>query len=582
MSADNAAVPYTPSYSNPNQIPRDSNGTPSGCYNVVYVPGTQSSWSKGNIKNGEIYGLMAWALNNAYDTSANTVKPNYSLAHSNISYVTGINISLASTDKTPDLPKSKDCFVVTAASGNPNSLAVFYWRILRDEYLTPIGFTKFYYQHAQSWANWLDQHPRLKPPLNFIFETSGKGLYKLSGFWKSTTEFFSKNVTKVKTLFIQEASAQELPADPTILNSEKKVTEQAEIPPPSATQQENTTTVESNKSPTATQQENTSTVESNKSATATQQENTTTVESKNSATETKTEAEKSTSKETNILPTSEPIKEQNLNKTSANESEKDHSKSSDENKQNGETLKEEEEDNSPPKINKNIMPLTPEQPPTKVIRDRSAAYYYPKEQQPNYDLFITGGILLPTDDKTYYDRYYNSQQTAHIDLGANYIWWFFDYLGISLGLQGKYVFNKGSGNISVLGTQQNIDRQFYALIAEGIIGARFRHPGWTYIQPGVYFGAGVNRFREDANTNSTNTNSNTDKPLGVTKYSPIYEIGANLDFSLVPIFSVTPGELGIFLSDILLRFSVAYNNNPTTALSTTGLFVQGGFVFLFE
>ena len=563
LTADNAAIPYTPSYSNPKTIPSDSNGTPSGCYNVVYVPGSQNTWSKGNIKNGDIYGVMAWALNNAYDTSSNTLKPNYSLAHSNISYVTGINIPLASTDKSPDLAKTKDCFVVTAASGDPDSLSVFYWRILRDEYLTPIGFTKFYYQHAQNWAQWLDEHPKLKPTLNFIFEKSGKGLYKLSGLMKSFNEFLSESGKNLKNIFIQEAGAQELP---TQILDEKSIS----IHQPKEEQQ-----------PTATSEDKSKPVQSVKE----EQQPTATSEDKSKPVQSvKEEQQSSVTSEDKSKPVQSVKEEQQPSATSEDKS-KPVQNSKDEiletNPQNGEASKEEENPNSSSKkINKNIMPPATHSPPKKEIRDKSLNYYYAKDEQPNYDLFITGGILMPTDDRTYYDKYYSSQQTAHFELGANYIWWFFDYLGLSLGLQGKYVFNKGSDNSSMLGTQQPINRQFYALIAEGIAGARFRHPRWTYLQPGVYFGVGALRMREDSD--AANLDPNINKPLGVTKYSPIYEFGANLDISLVPIFSVAPGELGIFLSDILLRLSIAYNVNPSPALSTSGVFLQGGFVFLFE
>lgn len=491
LTPDNVAVPYTPSYSNPIQIPSDSNGTPSGCYNVVYIPNTQSSWSKGNIKNGEIYGLMAWALNYAYDDANKTIKPNYSLAHSKVSYATGIDISLASIDKSPHLTKTKDCFVVTAASGTPDSNAVFYWRILRDEYLTPIGFTKFYYKHAKSWANWVDEHPRIKPSLNFILELSGKALYKLSGMYKSAKEILSEIATKTQALFIQQAYAAELPASLQPLE-EKAVQPQA--------------------APETEKQQNI-------------------VETEN----------KDQDKQQNIVETEENIPASN-------------------------------------KINKNIIPPNYEPAPKKEMRDKSASYYLAKEAQPNYDFFVTGGILLPTEDKAYYDKYYSSQQTGHVEIGANYLWWFFDNLGLSLGLQGKYIFNKSTGKANFLGTEQEFDRQFYALIAEGVFGARFRHPNWTYLQPGLYFGVGVNRFREE----ESNSDVASEKPLGVTRYSPIFEIGGNLDVSLVPIFSIPPSALGVYLSDILLRFSAAYNINPTPSLATTGLFVQGGFVFLFE
>ncbi|WGL60235.1 hypothetical protein QEJ31_01275 [Pigmentibacter sp. JX0631] len=576
LTADNVAIPYTPSYSNPNTIPSDSNGTPSGCYNVVYVPGSQTTWSKGNLKNGDIYGIMAWALNSVYDTTTNTVKPNYSLAHSNISYVTGVYIPLASTDKTPDLAKTKDCFVVTAASGDPNSSSVFYWRLLRDEYLTPIGFTKFYYQHAQSWAQWLDEHPRLKPALNFIFETSGKYFYKLSGLVKSFNEYISEKAKSLKNIFVQEASAQELPAQ---IIDEKSI----------SVENHNTDKV----SQTSSSSDNANKTAETPKEDKVPQTSSSSDNANNTAESPKDDKVPQTSSSSdNANNTAESPKDDKVPQTSSTSENTDKTKDLSP-KEKPEDIQPKEENNpsvvepikedlnsSPKKINKNIIPPTAQTPQKKEMRDKSSSYYYAKDEQPNYDLFITGGILMPTDDQKYYDKYYSSQQTAHFELGANYIWWFFDYLGLSLGLQGKYVFNKGSDNVTMLGTQQPINRQIYALIAEGIVGARFRNPRWAYIQPGVYLGVGAVRMREDSD--SASSNSNTDKPLGVTKYSPIFEFGGNLDISLVPIFSITPGELGIFLSDVLLRLSIAYNNNPSPALSTSGIFLQGGFVFLFE
>ncbi|APJ04123.1 hypothetical protein [Silvanigrella aquatica] len=406
LTADATAIPYTPSYTNPTQIPSDSNGTPSGCYNVVYIPSSQTTWSKGNINNGDIYGFMAWALNNA------TI-PNYSLAHSNISYITGVNIPLASLSKSPNLPKSvSDCFVVTAASGNPDSAAVFYWRIIRDQYLTPFGITPYYYQHAKSWANWLDEHPKLKPALNTFLEYSGKFIYRMSGYTKKSKEYLKELFNNLDNLITQKAGAQEL---------------------------------------------------------------------------------------------------------------------------------------------------------------------YNENAQPEYEIFITGGVLFPTADKYYYDQYYNSQMNLHFEGGGNYIFWFKN-LGLSTGLLGRYLTNTSSGSVNVLGTQQSFSRTFYSTTAEALVGLRYRDPCWSYIQPGIFAGVGVSRFREEATTGSSSTT--TQKPAGVTNYSAIYEFGGNLDFNLVPLFSMTNSELGSFLSDISLRISASYNINPTPALSSTGIFVQTGFTFL--
>lgn len=506
LTGDLAAIPYTSGITNPSQISSDSNGTPSGCYNVVYVPGSQSSWSKGNISNGAIYGVMAWALNNAYDSNSKTLSPNYSLAHSNISYVTGITLPLASTDKSPNLPKTKDCFVVTAASGDINSDSVFYWRVLRDTYLTPMGITPFYYKHAQVWANWLDENPKFKPAFNLFFEYSGKTLYRISGYAKKSVEFFESLFEKVSSVWNQKASAQEIPESP--LQNEIK-----EIP--------NIKTEEPAK-----------------------QENLNNSDDK--------------SKVAEPAKQEEPTKQENLSNTD------DKSKL----------------DESPQKdvINKNIMPPSIDKPKKDKETYKSNAISN-KDKQPNYDLFITGGILIPNEDKVYYDKYDNSQPTGHVELGSNYLFWFGN-VGLSAGIQGRYLFNTSTSSSTMLGTQQTYTRKFYALTAEALFGLRYRNPSWSYLQPGIFVGVGGTRFREDASTDGSN--STTNKPLGITQYSPIFEFGGNLDISLVPIFDIYPGELGIFLTDILFRVSASYNVNPTQALSSTGLLIQGGFVFLLE
>jgi hypothetical protein len=203
LTADRAAIPYTPLYSNPSQLPSDSNGSPSGCYNVVYIPSSRSSWSKANINNGEIYGIAVWALNNGST-------PKYSLAHSNISYITGVSLPLASEEKNPTLPKSQtDCFFVTAASGNPNSDAVFYWRIIRDEILTPLGITPYYYNYGPKMAQWLNNHPKLKPFFNVTLKYSGKLIYNTSKLFHDSKSKINLLLKSLQKILVSEAHAQD-------------------------------------------------------------------------------------------------------------------------------------------------------------------------------------------------------------------------------------------------------------------------------------------------------------------------------------------------------------------------------------
>lgn len=551
LTGDLAAIPYTPGITNPSQISSDSNGTPSGCYNVVYVPGSQSSWSKGNISNGAIYGVMAWALNNAYDSSSKTLSPNYSLAHSNISYVTGISLPLASTDKSPNLPKTKDCFVVTAASGDINSDSVFYWRILRDTYLTPMGITPFYYKHAQVWANWLDENPKLKPAFNLFFEYSGKALYRLSGYAKKSGEFFESLLQKAGSIWNQEASAQEIPESPL----QNEIKENPNIKTEEPAKQENLSNT-NNKAKTE---------EPTKVDEPTKKEDLGNSNDK--------------SKLDDAVKKEETDKQENLSdKAQAEEPAKLEESAKKENLGNTSDKTKEEEPAKKDVINKNIMPPSIDKPKKDKETYKSNAVSN-KDKQPNYDLFLSGGILIPTDDKVYYDKYYNSQPTGHFEIGSNYLFWFGNF-GLSTGILGRYLFNTSTSSTIMLGTQQTYTRKFYALTAEALLGIRYRNPTWSYIQPGIFVGVGGTRFREDASTDASNNSTN--KPLGITQFSPIFEFGGNLDISLVPIFDVYPGELGILLTDILFRVSASYNVNPSQALSSTGLLLQGGFVFLLE
>ncbi len=125
--ADLQAMIQQPSQEFPNSgytntVPGES------CLHYVYFPSSQGSYTKTVDNNNDIYGVIIWALNSASDSTYSI--PNYSLAHSNIFYVRGVNFTLASLMKDAALSKKPDCFVVTAASGNPNSRAVFRRRMV--------------------------------------------------------------------------------------------------------------------------------------------------------------------------------------------------------------------------------------------------------------------------------------------------------------------------------------------------------------------------------------------------------------------------------------------------------------------
>lgn len=403
-----------------------------GCLKLVYVPARQSSWSKTGVENGDTYGMMVWALNSSWP------QPTLSLAHSATSYITGTSFPLASLEKDPKLTKtSSDCFVVTAASGDVNSKAVFYWRILRDEYLTPAGITPFYYEHGKKWAAWLEEHPKLKPPLNFIFEKTGYSLYHLSEFFKTAKK---KWITNLKNVWEQSAYAEESP-----------------------------------------------------------------------------------------LKADEPAGplERNLTPTQSNNT-------------------------------------TPQEKKPHIIL-------------PRYDISIFGGVLLPIADKSYYDKYYPANSLLQGGLGANYIFWW-DSLGFSLGLQGRYLSTSQTADTEVLGSaKQDFSRSITTVMGEGVAGLRYRNPTWPMVQPGVYGAVGALHFRESGKANGASGNV---PAQGVSETSVIYEVGANLDFNLTGMLGYSESSLGAGLSEVLLRLTGTYNQNNTRALSSTGYFIQGGFVFL--
>lgn len=406
LTADTAAVPSANVLST--LVANPLTEVPSGCMNLVYIPtsSAQKSWTKTGITNGDIYGATAWTLNAASPTA------NYSLAHANVVYIKATPFVLASLEKNSSLSKTTDCFVVTAASGNVNSPSVFYWRILRDSYLTPMGITPFYYRHAQTWAAWLDKHPSLKPALNFVFEKSGYFFYHTGQWIKSASKTIKHALTAVSDMLDQKASAQEL---------------------------------------------------------------------------------------TNV--------------------------------------------------------------------------------QPRYDLFFTGGVLLPTQDKSLYDKYYASQPTAHYEIGASRIFWW-QQVGLSFGGLMRYVANSQTDSTPVLGSySQSYQRTFYSLSAEGLLGLRYRHPDFPYVVPGIFAGAGITRFREQAVATGASADGTTQ---GITQWSPVFEFGGALDIGLLNLIRTTNTSPTYWLNDVLLRLSASYDINPTQALSSTGIFVQGGFSFLIQ
>jgi hypothetical protein len=425
---------------------------PNSCINYVYIKSTQT-YTNSDINKGDTYGIVVWALNSASDTVYKT--PNYSLNHSNIFYTTTSNFVLASTEKDSTTNLTTDCFVVTAASGDINSPSVFYWRLLRDSYLTQLGISKIYYQHAHAWAKWLNNHPSLKPPLNFIFEKSGSILYHTSVFAKKTNAKakiqFHKLINFISSAFENQASAQELAYE--------------EIP-----------------------------------------------DSNN----------------------------------------KMHFGFDNHHQQN---------------IDVSMDDMN------------NSSFFNTKGRNtiPNYDFSITGGSIFPTTDKSFYNKYYSSQPSLYGSIGTSRLFWF-NKVGLSLGLMGRYLTNKQKDDTTTLNTPQSYERSFYDISAEVTFRIHYRNPNWTYLQPSVYGAIGANRFRETA---SSSQNSSSSSELGATVYSPIYEGGITLDTSLTAISGQTSLDTGDLLNEVLFRLSGGYIENPTKkGLSLSGYNAQAGFVFL--
>ena len=202
----------------------------------------------------------------------------------------------------------------------------------------------------------------------------------------------------------------------------------------------------------------------------------------------------------------------------------------------------------------------------------------PPPPQPRYDLSLSFGTWIPTQDKSYFKKYYSLHSPVYFAADISRFFWAGN-MGYSLGLLGRYTTNKEKASTK---TDLNADliytRTFYTISAEFLGQMHYRNPKHPLFQPGLYIAAGVNRFRESA---STDGSSNEDV-LGVTQFSPVYELGGTLDFSLSTIAKQSEMDLGDSLSDVLFRITAAYNQNPTKALSMSGFYVGVGFAFLME
>lgn len=506
---------------NPSQLQATTNA----CYQVVYVPVSHTSFSKQGIEKGEVYGYTAWALNAAYTTDDPT--PNISLAHSNIGYITGTDADLASLAKDPNLKlKTADCFIATAASNDINSKSVFYWRVLRDEYLTRWGFTPYYYKYAPTYAHWLDENPQYKPAVNFVLEKTGGFFYFTSLYTKKFVKTVSNLFSKI---FVQEASAFEL-SKPQEYNTNAWYN----APDNDANTASNEPQNDSHAWFNAPQNEDT--IASNE--------------------------------------------DEDGPHTWFNDPDSDDDRLLTENDNNKNPLTTETEDEYA-----SSEPLDAYNKDTEEYnKDVDATYekqYVAFEKNINFDFALSGGVLFPTSDHKLYKKYYK-HLTFDYELSSSAIFWLSNFAW-SIGAKLNYGYNSQKSEQIILGTdtQSNV-RNLYLSSLELISGLRYRNINFLYVQPNIFAGAGILRLREESKAEAdpgTNGAGDKNEILGVTNFSAVFDFGANVDISLATIFMYSERELALE-HDILLRLTAIYRINPSKALSASGLILNAGFAFL--
>jgi hypothetical protein len=197
----------------------------SNCATLHRISATagQTTLTVPDLENSKKYGVVIWPVNSAEIMG---------LVQSACKLGTPSAVPLASDKKNDGKSRSReDCFVVTAASGNADSDAVFYWRWIRDRHLTRMGFTGWYSQNGPQMARWLKEHSYLKPSVNWILEKSGWLIFKVENGLRQLQLKMSKHgFLRVLESFlgVEEASAQ---ADAVPENSTSVPAEQAEPAP---------------------------------------------------------------------------------------------------------------------------------------------------------------------------------------------------------------------------------------------------------------------------------------------------------------------------------------------------------------
>lgn len=166
-----------------------------GCYTVARIDSGRRSFSVSGVENGALYGVSVFALDSAGRVG---------LGRSACAAVTPRDVPLASKEKGADVSRS-DCFVVTAAAGDSGSAAVHYWRVVRDAYLEQTVWGRqavaWYYKKGPRVAQWLEEHPRLKAPLNVVFEWTGRAVVVSGRWWHRVSEHISTFVSEFVSTF---------------------------------------------------------------------------------------------------------------------------------------------------------------------------------------------------------------------------------------------------------------------------------------------------------------------------------------------------------------------------------------------
>lgn len=195
--------PQTFAVPNLTSLPALNESVEVGCYRVYRVPSENSSRNVANLENGKLYGAMVWPIDSAGHIGAK---------RSHCAFGTPVEVPLATQAKS-GVPNSKDCFVVTAASGNSNSRAVYYWRAVRDIYLEGTAFKRWYMRNGPVMAKWLEQQTSLKSPLESILAVSGWAIVEAHDASAALRQRLLKNVSVVfgslSQLFFSTAEAAE-------------------------------------------------------------------------------------------------------------------------------------------------------------------------------------------------------------------------------------------------------------------------------------------------------------------------------------------------------------------------------------